>query len=118
MRKFAISFAILNITVAPVIIFVAGIGVGIRKTVIFSKYRELEVHGLVNEKAMGEYSGGRFAGDGGAVPLWLSEGEEDWVKLAYAMAAVCGTNSIVFLTIWTKSREALKPLELVSARKT
>ena len=58
MRRLALSFAVLNLVAAVLVVFLTGASVAIHKTVMFSKYRELDLHGIINQKVLDEYAGG------------------------------------------------------------
>jgi hypothetical protein len=105
MRRFTLSFAALNLVAAALVVFVTGASVGIHKSVMLDKYRELDLHGIINQKALGKYDGGRLAGGWTKVPDRLGEGEEDFVTLGWLIAAACVANSVVFMVIWNAGRK-------------
>src|SRR5262249_29481994 len=79
--------------------FVTGVGLGVSHTVLYSKYRELGLHGIINHDVLKDYDGGHLAQDTGSVPRWLTDGQEDVMKGAYLVAALCATNGIIFMVI-------------------
>lgn len=105
MKSLLLVFAILNLVAAVTVVVLSSVTVGIHKAVVLSKYRELDLNGIIDKKALVQYDGGRFAGgDWGMVPHWLNEGEDGWVALAKVIAAFCAANGLVFGTFWIRTK--------------
>jgi hypothetical protein len=98
MRRLCLTFALLNFLAALIVYLVTGFGIGIREEVVFSKFRELEKHDLINQDALKRYNSGQFARQSAAG--WLSEGESDWMGVAYVLMVLCVANGVAFIVLW------------------
>jgi len=104
MKGLLLTLAIFNAVAAVAVVGLAEVGVGVRKGVVVSKYAELPLNGVIDQKALAGLEGGRFAGEDWArFPDWLNEGEDQWAALAWGAATVLAVNGVVFGVLWRRT---------------
>jgi hypothetical protein len=70
--------------------------VALSRTVVLSKYREIDLNAIDHERIK-HVQDGRFSDDWGAVPEWLTEGYRNWYTLGWAIGILWGVNGIFLI---------------------
>jgi len=100
----AISSFLLAIA-TPVVFSVT---VAFSRTAVQSKYREIDIRAIDQERIKQVHEG-RFADDWTAVVNWLNEGYEDWRAMGWVIGILWAANGFFLIFLWSQYSPERQP---------
>lgn len=102
LRRHILIAAICSFLIAIATPLTFSLLVGFSRTVMLSKYREIDINAIDHERIK-QMQDGRFASDWGLVAEWLSKGEEDWQTAGWIIGVLWAANGIFLIFLWSQS---------------
>ena len=105
-----LCLGIFNVLIAFLLPFLAASAVGLSYTVIMSRYRELDINGVIDHQKLERIWGSKAASDwGAAVTKLIREPLNGFNNYSYAIAALFMVNGAFWLSLWTQKRREFQP---------
>lgn len=106
LRRYLLIVALFQLLLSLVIPPMFSVATSVIRVSALSKYRELDVEGVIDHEKLAQLQGGRFAGDWAEVPDYLVKEKSYVLNAAYGISAACLVTSVSLFIVWWRSRES------------